>query len=91
MNFIFVQPLKGKSNPRRGHEVLEGGRGIALLGARWGVGGQHYTPTTLPLGKRSITPGKGSWVGPRASLDGCRKISAPLAFNPQAVQPKANQ
>jgi len=55
------------------------------------VGGQHYAPAALSPGKRPITPCKGGWVGPRASLDGCGKISAPRAFNHRAVQPITSQ
>jgi hypothetical protein len=32
---------------------------------------------------------KFSWVGPRASLEGCRKISPPPGFNPRTIQPVA--
>lgn len=38
-----------------------------------GVGGQHRTLATLPLGKRPHTNCTGGLVGPRAGLNGCRK------------------
>jgi hypothetical protein len=38
-----------------------------------GLGGQHHAPATLLPGKTSITHFPGSWVGPRAGLDGCGK------------------
>jgi len=37
-----------------------------------GVGGQCHTLATLPTGKRPSIHGTGGWVGPVASLDGCR-------------------
>ena len=39
-----------------------------------GVGGQHHAPATLLPGKRPSTHCTGGWVGPRANLDGCRKL-----------------
>ena len=38
-----------------------------------GVGGQRHAPATLPPGKSPATHATGDWVGPTASLDGCRK------------------
>jgi hypothetical protein len=37
------------------------------------VGGQLHAPAALPPGKRPGTHFIGSWVGPRAGLDGCGK------------------
>jgi len=55
-----------------------------------GVGGQHYAPTALAPRKRPVNPCLGGWVDARTNLDGCGKISTPLAFNPWAVQPIAS-
>ena len=52
-----------------------------------GVGGQRHALAALPLGKRPSTQCIGGWVGPRARLDGCGKISPPPGFDPQTVQP----
>jgi hypothetical protein len=35
-----------------------------------GVGGQRHAPAALPPGKKPVTHCTGSWVGPRAGLDG---------------------
>jgi hypothetical protein len=51
-----------------------------------GVGGQRHAPAALPPGKRAGTHCIGGWVGPRAGLDGCGKISPPPEFNPQSIQ-----
>jgi len=53
------------------------------------VGGQRYAPAALPPGKRPGTRCIGSWVGPRAGLDGCGKSRPPMGFDPQAFQPVA--
>jgi hypothetical protein len=50
-----------------------------------GVGGECHTPTTLPLGKRPSTNRTGGWLGPRASLDRCRKSHPPLGFSPKTM------
>jgi hypothetical protein len=44
------------------------------------VGGQLHALATLPLGKRPDTHCIGGWVGPRAGLDGCKKISPPTGI-----------
>jgi hypothetical protein len=41
------------------------------------VGGQHHAPAALTPGKRPGTHCIGSWVGPRAGLDGCGKSRSP--------------
>jgi hypothetical protein len=54
-----------------------GSRNLALLflyPRRWiGVGGQHHTPSALPVGKRPVIHCIGGWVGPRVRLDRCGK------------------
>jgi hypothetical protein len=55
-----------------------------------GVGGQGNTPAALPPGKRPGTHCIGGWVGPRAGLDGWRKISPPPEFDPRTFQPIAS-
>ena len=61
------------------------GRDIALLfhdrGTRKGVSGQQHAPAALYPRERTGTHFTGSWVGPRAGLDG-RKISSPPGFDP---------
>jgi hypothetical protein len=52
-----------------------------------GVGGQCHAPAALPPGKRPGTHCTGGCVGPRASLDRCRKILPPLGFDLWPVQP----
>ena len=52
-----------------------------------GVSGQRYAPAALLLGKRLDTRCRGRWVGPRAGLDGARKISHPSGFGPRTVHP----
>jgi hypothetical protein len=50
-------------------------------------------PTTRPLYSRESTNIHcvGSWVGPRAGLDGCRKSLPQPVFDPQTVQPLASR
>ena len=45
------------------------------------VGDQHHVPAALPPGKRPGTHCTGGWVGPRASLEGCRKSCPPSGFD----------
>ena len=56
-----------------------------------GVGGQRHAPAALPPRKRPGTRCIGGWVGPRAGLDGCGKISPPPGFEPRTVQPVASR
>ena len=39
------------------------------------VGGQRHALATLLAGKRPVTLWRGGWIGPRASLDGFRKLA----------------
>jgi hypothetical protein len=55
------------------------------------VDGQRHAPAALPPGKRSVTHFIGEWVGPRAGLNGCRKISSPPGFDLRTVQPVASR
>ena len=54
-------------------QAMRGSRGIAplLLQLRRliGVGGKYDAPIFLPPGRRT-----GTWVGPRAGLEGCGKF-----------------
>jgi hypothetical protein len=52
-----------------------------------GVGSEFHTLAALPLVKRPVTNCAGGWVGPRASLDGCRKFRPPLGFSPKTIKP----
>ena len=45
-----------------------------------GVGGQRHAPAALPPGKRPGTHCTGGWVGRRAGLEGCGKISPPTGI-----------
>ena len=56
-----------------------------------GVGGQRHAPAALPLGKRPGTHCIGGWVGPRAGLEGVRKILPLREFDPLTVQPVASR
>ena len=70
-----------------------GSKFIALLPSTseldW-VGNQHHAPATFPW-ERPSTHWIGSWVGPRAGLDGCGKSCPPPGFDPQTVQPVASR
>ena len=54
-----------------------------------GVGCQRHAPAALLPEKRHGNPYTGDWVGPRAGLDGCRKISPQPEFDPWTAQPVA--
>jgi hypothetical protein len=51
------------------------------------VGGQRHAPAALLRGRSPDIPFTGGWVGPRAGLDGCGKISPSPGFDPRTVQP----
>ena len=54
------------------------------------VGGHHHAPAALPSGKISILC-IGGRVGPRSSLDGCRKSCSQPGFNSHTIiQPIAS-
>jgi hypothetical protein len=56
---------------------------------RWMI---NATPrATSPPGKRAGTHCVGSWMGPRAGLDGCRKSRLPLGFDSRTVQTVASR
>ena len=95
---IYVKPVrkdkgKGKVHPITGHEGQEGKQRysstLSLTSALGGVGGQIHVPAALPPGKGLGTHCTGGWVGPKAGLDGCGKISPPPGFDPRTVQPVA--
>jgi len=52
--------------------------------------GQSHARTNLPLGKTPGTHFTEGWVGPKAGLDGARKISPLPRFDPRTVQPVAS-
>jgi len=59
---------------------------------RWmWVGGQHHVPAALPSAESPGTHCRGSWVDPRAGLNGRgdRKqiVCPPRRFEPRNVQP----
>jgi hypothetical protein len=60
-----------------GRTAHRGSRGTALLfhdhGTRKGVRGLRHAPAALYPWERPSTHRTGGWVGPRASLDRCRK------------------
>ena len=82
----FVQTLRLCT----GCTAHRGSRGIALLfhdhGTRRGEGSASRPGRSLPPGK-TRTHCAGGWVGPRAGLDRCGKISPPPGFDPWTVQP----
>ena len=51
-----------------------------------GVESQRRAPAALSSGMRPETHCIGGWVGPRASLDGCRKFGPPPRFDNQTIQ-----
>ena len=55
----------------------------ALDGGGWSLS----RPVLLYAWERPGTHCTGSWVGPRAGLDGCGKCRPPPGFDPQNVQP----
>jgi hypothetical protein len=85
---------RGEGRICTGRTAYRGSRRIALLfldhGTRRGCGwGQcHALATLYPRERqRSGTHCTGGWVGPRASLDRCRKSRPQPGFNPKTVQP----
>jgi hypothetical protein len=76
---------QSKFHPRTGRE------GPSLtLALDSGVCGQHHATAALRLGKETCTHHAGGWVGPRTSLDNCRKSRPPPGFDPQPIQPIAS-
>jgi len=51
-----------------------------------GVGGQRHAPAALLPENRLGTHFIGGWLGPRAGLDKCGKISPTTGFDPRTVQ-----
>jgi len=51
-----------------------------------GVGGKRHTPATPPAWERPRTHLIGTWLSPRASLDGCGKSRTPMEFEPRTFQ-----
>jgi hypothetical protein len=69
---------KGKFHPRKSHKGPQVGKRYNSnyffnLGTRWWWEIRCHTPATLSTGKRNTTHCTGGWVGPRASVDDCRK------------------
>jgi hypothetical protein len=87
-NQNFVGEVKVKFTLEQARKVQRGTRCIAL--SFYGVGGHCHAPAALPLGKRPSTHCIGGWVGPRASLDRCRKSRPPPGFNRWTFQPVTN-
>jgi hypothetical protein len=75
-------------------KAQRGSRGIAILildpGASWGWV-VSTTPRPLYPGERPGSHCIGGWVGPRAGLDVCEKISPPPGLDPRTVQPVASR
>jgi hypothetical protein len=88
-----MNSVKGKSKVhlRKGHEGPEGEQrnsSTVSLNSALDEGGLS-TPRPGPLYPREC-PGTrciGGWVGARAGLNGCGKISQPPGFDPRTVQP----
>jgi len=55
------------------------------------MGGQCHAPAALHPGKRPGTYRIEGWVGSRAGLDGCGKISPLPGFDPRTVHPAASR
>jgi hypothetical protein len=75
-------------------KTLRGSRGIAVLGTRWGVGGQRHAPAALPPGKTRY-PLYRRLGGPQGRSGRVRKIAPPppppLGIDPRTVQPVASK
>ena len=56
-----------------------------------GADGQHHLPASLTPGKRPVTHFTGSWLVPRAGLDGCGKSRPPAGFDERTVQAVARR
>ena len=52
---------------------------------------QRHAPDALHPRERHGTHCTGDWVGPRAGLDKCEKISPLPGFDPRTVQPVASR
>ena len=55
-----------------------------------GVGGQRHARAVSPPRERPGAHCMGSWVSPRAGLDGCGKLT-PRGFDPRTVLPVASR
>ena len=84
---------KDKVLPRTGHKGPDGEKRYSFTlpstSALDGVGGQHHTPAALPQGKTRY-PLYRRLGGPQGWFGQMWKISPPLGFNPQTVQPIVN-
>ena len=56
-----------------------------------GVGDRRHATAALLTRKTPRTHFTGSWMGPRAGLDGCGKLRPPLGFDLRTVQPVAGR
>jgi len=74
---------KGEDHLRTGHDGREGeyryNSTLSLTSALDGVCGQRHAPAAYPR-QRPGTHCIGSWVGPKAGLDGCRKSRLPQFY-----------
>jgi hypothetical protein len=87
----LVTLVKGKIHPQnrhRGGAEVQAGYSFFNLDDR--RSGWTTLPALLPR-KRADTHCTGSWVGPRAGLDGCGKSRPPLGSDPRNVQPVASR
>ena len=91
LEYIYSLLEDKKVHPETGHEVPEGDKGVYLysyfnLGIIWGWLSplpRRFTPP--PRGKRPGTHCTGGGVGPRAGLEGLRKLSPARVFVPQGL------
>ena len=60
---------------------------LTLDGCRWST----LQPGRFSPGKTPGTYCTGSWVGPRAGMDACGKISPLPGFDPQTFQPTVSR
>jgi hypothetical protein len=90
-----LEKVKCEVHSRKGRELPGGeyryGSTLSLTSALDGVGGKRHAPAALPPGQRPGTHCTGGWVGPRAGLDCCGKMSPPPGFDPRTVQPVASR
>jgi hypothetical protein len=88
------EKVKGKINPRTGHEGPEGeyrySPTLSLTSALDRGGGKRHTPAALPPGKTRYPLYRRSG-GPQDRSGQVRKISPQPGFDPRTVQPAASR
>jgi hypothetical protein len=85
----------GRGHPRTGHEDPDGEQRfnstLPLISVLDEGGWSAPRPGHLSPGKRPGTHCTANWVGPRAGINVCGKISPLPGFDPLTVQPVASR